>query len=171
MMKILLLLSSAAVLTLAADEVITGAVVRLYGSDVSGNITFSQLPNGNLRIHGTIVGMPPGMYGFHVHQKGDITGGCGSTLGHFNPNGNDHGHPSDENRHVGDLGNVEFDSNGVANIDFADHQIKLMGRHSIIGRAIVLHEKADDFGRSSHPDSKKTGNAGGRVACGVIGIL
>lgn len=83
----------------------------------------------------------------------------------------DHGHPNDSVRHVGDLGNVRFGEQGTANIDFVDSQIALRGPHSIIGRAVVLHEKADDFGRSDHPDSRKTGNAGGRVACGVIGIL
>lgn len=83
----------------------------------------------------------------------------------------DHGHPGDNNRHVGDLGNIAFNENRVATIDFTDGLISLIGPHSILGRGVVLHEKADDFGRSSHPDSKKTGNAGGRVACGVIGIL
>lgn len=83
----------------------------------------------------------------------------------------DHGHPSDEVRHVGDLGNVEFDMNRFSNINFEDKLIALYGPHNVLGRAIVLHEKADDFGRSDHPDSRKTGNAGGRVACGVIGIL
>lgn len=82
-----------------------------------------------------------------------------------------HGHPNDEDRHVGDLGNVEFDETRIGRIDFVDNLISLIGPHSILGRGLVLHEKADDFGRSDHPDSRKTGNAGGRVACGVIGIL
>lgn len=82
-----------------------------------------------------------------------------------------HGHPNDKERHVGDLGNVVFDENNVANIDFYDGVITVVGPHGILGRAVVLHEKQDDYGRSSHPDSRKTGNAGGRVACGVIGIL
>ncbi|XP_075969175.1 uncharacterized protein LOC142972189 isoform X2 [Anticarsia gemmatalis] len=171
MMKTLIFMATAVVLVFGHEEVIDRAIARLDGSGVSGNITFSTLPDGKLRITGRIVGMPAGSYGFHVHEGGDITGGCGGTRGHFNPNGNDHGHPHDENRHVGDLGNVEFDQSSVANVDFTDHQIKLTGRHNIIGRAVVLHEKSDDFGRSDHPDSKKTGNAGGRVACGVIGIL
>lgn len=83
----------------------------------------------------------------------------------------DHGHPHDENRHVGDLGNIVFDETQTSVLDFKDSKIALYGDHCIIGRSVVLHEKSDDFGRSDHPDSKKTGNAGGRVACGVIGIL
>lgn len=88
----------------------------------------------------------------------------------FSPFQHDHGHPNDENRHVGDLGNVIFNE-GYSQLDFVDGQISLTGPHNILGRAVVLHEKEDDFGRSDHPDSRKTGNAGGRVACGVIGIL
>lgn len=66
---------------------------------------------------------------------------------------------------------MAFDENRVATIDFTDDLISLIGPYSILGRGVVLHERADDFGRSNHPDSKKTGNAGGRVACGVVGIL
>ncbi|CAH0718783.1 unnamed protein product, partial [Brenthis ino] len=149
------------------------AIVRLAspdGRDVHGNVTFTQ-EDDKVRIQGRVYGMPPGEYGFHVHQTGDITGGCLSTGPHFNPDMKDHGHPEDENRHVGDLGNIEFDSDQLSNIDFTDNVIALEGPHNILGRAIVLHAMADDFGRTDHPDSKKTGNAGGRVACGVIGIL
>ncbi|OWR49600.1 diapause bioclock protein [Danaus plexippus plexippus] len=149
------------------------AIVKLSspdGRDVHGNITLTQL-EGRVHVEGSIYGLPPGQYGFHVHETGDITRGCISTGSHFNPEKKDHGHPSDEVRHVGDLGNVEFDMNRFSNINFEDKLIALYGPHNVLGRAIVLHEKADDFGRSDHPDSRKTGNAGGRVACGVIGIL
>ncbi|XP_063359760.1 superoxide dismutase [Cu-Zn]-like [Cydia amplana] len=140
-------------------------------ANIQGNVTFTQLHDGKVRIEGTILGLPHGQYGFHVHEKGDLTGGCLSTGGHFNPEHKQHGHPNDEERHVGDLGNVEFDDTRIGRIDFTDSLISLVGEHGILGRAVVLHERADDFGRSDHPDSRKTGNAGGRVACGVIGIL
>ncbi|XP_068629453.1 superoxide dismutase [Cu-Zn]-like [Battus philenor] len=141
------------------------------GDQVHGNITFTQLADGKVHVAGTIIGLPPGHYGFHVHEKGDISGGCASTGSHYNPHHKLHGHPNDVERHVGDLGNVVFDENNVSVLDYVDSVISLTGEYSIIGRAVVLHEKADDFGRSDHPDSKSTGNAGGRVACGVIGIL
>ncbi|XP_028171973.1 superoxide dismutase [Cu-Zn]-like [Ostrinia nubilalis] len=147
------------------------ATVFLLGTDVHGTINFNEVEGGKVRVQGTITGMPAGEYGFHVHEKGDVSGGCATAGAHFNPEKVDHGHPNDKVRHVGDLGNVRFNEQGVADIDFVDSQISLRGAHSIIGRAVVLHEKADDFGRSDHPDSRKTGNAGGRVACGVIGIL
>lgn len=82
----------------------------------------------------------------------------------------DHGAPNDQVRHVGDLGNIRANEQGYAETKFSDQVINLAGPRSIIGRAVVLHNGIDDFGRSAHPDSKKTGNAGGRAGCGVIGI-
>jgi Cu-Zn family superoxide dismutase len=74
-------------------------------------------------------------------------------------------------RHVGDLGNVVADEYGRVSTSFSDSVITLYGSRSIIGRAIVVHNDEDDLGQTDHPDSHKTGNAGGRAACGVIGIL
>lgn len=74
-------------------------------------------------------------------------------------------------RHVGDLGNVMASNEGFAQTKDTDEVITLTGSRSIVGRAVVVHEKEDDLGQGGHPDSKKTGNAGGRVACGVIGIV
>ncbi|XP_072943609.1 uncharacterized protein [Epargyreus clarus] len=176
MLSQLLLLASAAAMVAAHHEPPAQyrAIVQVAnpeGKPIKGNVTFLELPDGKVHVQGSIYGLPPGQYGFHVHEKGDITGGCLSTGAHYNPEHKDHGHPNDDNRHVGDLGNVVFDENNWAHLDFVDGKIALRGPHCIIGRGVVLHEKADDFGRSDHPDSKKTGNAGGRVACGVIGIL
>ena len=78
-----------------------------------------------------------------------------------------HGAPEDEIRHVGDLGNIQSDADGKATIDITDRMVKLCGRYSVIGRAVVIHELADDLGKGGG-DSKKTGNAGGRAGCGVI---
>lgn len=83
----------------------------------------------------------------------------------------DHGAPKDEIRHVGDLGNIRANEHGWAATKFSDQVITLAGLRSIIGRAVVVHSGVDDFGKSAHPDSKKTGNAGGRAGCGVIGIM
>ncbi|XP_035436580.2 uncharacterized protein LOC118266989 isoform X2 [Spodoptera frugiperda] len=173
MFKTLMFVAAAVVLASAHDDgaEIKQAIVKLDGSGVSGLVKFIKLDDGKVHVTGKVTGMPAGQYGFHIHETGDLSNGCLSTGGHFNPNGHDHGHPHDEIRHVGDLGNVEFDSTKTANIDFIDPQIKLNGRHNIIGRALVLHAGTDDYGRTDHPDSKKTGNAGGRVVCGIVGIL
>lgn len=82
-----------------------------------------------------------------------------------------HGARDSEVRHVGDLGNLKADANGVAETTFSDAVISLTGNRSIIGRGVIVHEGVDDLGLGGHQDSLKTGNAGGRAACGVIGIV
>lgn len=89
---------------------------------------------------------------------------------HFNPAGKEHGAPEDENRHAGDLGNVIVGEDGTVNFKIVDKQIPLTGSNSIVGRAVVVHADPDDLGKGGHELSKSTGNAGGRVACGVIGL-
>jgi len=114
-------------------------------------------------------GVPEGSHGFHVHEFGDVTV-CTKAGAHFNPTGDTHGAPHDKARHVGDLGNVQADDNGKVVKEFTDDLISLSGSHGILGRAVVLHEKEDDLGRGGNSDSLKTGNAGGRIACGTIGV-
>lgn len=92
----------------------------------------------NTRVTGAITGLAPGKHGFHIHQFGDYTGGCVSAGSHFNPAGKDHGGPTDDNRHAGDLGNVVADGNGIAQVDISDSQIPLCGPNSIIGRSVVV---------------------------------
>lgn len=72
---------------------------------------------------------------------------------------------------MGDLGNIQTDDNGVATIDIKDNMIKLCGEYSVIGRAIVVHSGTDDLGKGGNVESKKTGNAGSRYGCGLIGII
>ncbi|CAI9115540.1 OLC1v1016461C1 [Oldenlandia corymbosa var. corymbosa] len=147
------------------------AVAVLTGDvGVGGVIHFHQEGDGPTCVTGTISGLSPGDHGFHVHELGDTTNGCNSTGPHFNPFNKEHGAPSDAERHAGDLGNVVAGGDGNAKISITDNQLKLCGPHSIIGRAIVVHADPDDLGRGGHELSKATGNAGARVACGVIGL-
>jgi len=146
------------------------AVAVLKGdSQVTGTVRFQQKGSAVL-VTGTVSGLTPGKHGFHVHEFGDNTNGCTSAGPHFNPHGKEHGAPTDANRHVGDLGNVEVDADGTAQVHIEDSQLSLTGDLSIIGRSLVVHADIDDLGKGGHELSKTTGNAGGRLACGVIGL-
>lgn len=90
--------------------------------------------------------------------------------GHYNPFGKQHGAPEDEDRHVGSLGNIEVDAEGVAFIHIEDKLVKLIGPYSIIGRSLVIHTGEDDLGKGGHELSLINGNAGSGVAAGVVGI-
>ncbi len=116
-------------------------------------------------IEAEFSGLTPGKHGFHIHEFGDVdcdTGVC--TGGHYNPTGSDHGGPDSSVRHAGDLGNLVADENGNAVYRRVDSMVKLGGFHSVIGRAIIVHSGEDDL------QTQPTGNAGSRVAYGVIGI-
>ncbi|XP_063954755.1 superoxide dismutase [Cu-Zn]-like [Lytechinus pictus] len=146
------------------------AVCTLAGpGEVKGVINFEAKEAG-VNVSGTVTGLAPGQHGFHIHQFGDNTNGCVSAGGHFNPNAKTHGAPEDEERHAGDLGNIVADDSGTANVNITDRQLSLSGPQSIIGRSVVVHADIDDLGKGGHELSKTTGNAGGRLACGVIGI-
>jgi Cu-Zn family superoxide dismutase len=143
------------------------AVVVMHpteGNDVSGVITFTKQGDG-VMISGTVEGLEEGKHGFHIHQYGDCSAADGTSAGgHFNPENVEHGGPNDEVRHVGDLGNIEANADGVAEINMTDDVIKLNGPHSIIGHGVIIHSGEDDF------TSQPTGAAGSRLACGVVGI-
>jgi Cu-Zn family superoxide dismutase len=149
------------------------AVSVLRGdSKVSGTVIFEQeSESAPTTITWDITGNDPNAKrGFHIHTFGDNTNGCTSAGPHFNPHNKTHGAPSDETRHVGDLGNVETDGQGNAKGSVTDSLIKLIGPHSVIGRTVVIHAGTDDLGKGDSEESLKTGNAGPRPACGVIGI-
>lgn len=110
--------------------------------------------------------------GIHIHSKGDINDKCKNCGMHYNPLANFHGGLSGE-RHLGDLGNISVDQNGVATINNVVELKKDLNVFSVMGsfagRSIVLHDKQDDLGKGDNNESAITGNSGGRIACGVIG--
>lgn len=143
------------------------AVVRLHsteGNSVSGVVWFNKVVGG-VKVAGIIEGLPPGVHGFHIHQFGDCSSTDGKSAGgHFNPDGIDHGAPTDDMRHVGDLGNIRANFDSIAEFEFVDTAITLAGGNSILSRALIIHAGEDDL------NSQPTGAAGSRLACGVIGI-
>lgn len=155
----------------AADEKKTGddalkAIVVLHpteGSKVHGTVAFTQ-KGDTVEVKGKIMGLKPGAHAFHIHQYGDCSShDAMSTGGHFNPTGKMHGARDAEERHVGDLGNIMANEEGIAIVNFTDKVISLAGKNSIIGRGAIVHADADDF------KTQPTGNAGARVASGVVG--
>lgn len=151
------------------------AICILYpesASNVKGVVSFSQESvNRPTQIVCSVKGLRAnGLHGIHVHEFGDLTKGCETAGAHFNPFGKTHGGLNDEERHIGDLGNLEADSNGDAYVCLEVKGMELFGEHSIVGRSVVVHAKEDDLGRGKNEESKKTGNSGARVACGVIGL-
>ena len=137
-------------------------------TNINGIIYLKQNKK-NVKITGEVIGLTPGKHGFHIHASGDLTTGCQSLCAHYNPFNKTHGGPKDKERHVGDLGNIIADNNGVAKINIIDPLVKLSGKYSVMGRSMIIHEDEDDLGTGDNEDSLKTGNAGKRIACGIIG--
>jgi len=137
-------------------------MVAIGDSGVTGTVRFTQRED-KVEVRGEITGLEPGKHGFHVHEKGDLSDKKEgkSAGGHFDPTDQPHGRPSDEERHVGDLGNIVADENGKATINIDDDVISLRGENSILGRSLMVHAKADEF-------TQPTGDAGGRVSFGLI---
>lgn len=146
------------------------AVAVLESGNVTGVITFTQTdcrPQATLEVK--VSGLTPGLHGLHIHEKGDLSGGCDTLLTHYNPFNQTHGARTDVVRHAGDLGNIEADAQGNVNVSITDRIVSLCGSYSVVGRGIIIHSGTDDLGRGGNEESLKTGNSGGRVACGIIG--
>ena len=135
------------------------------GSLVSGTLTLVPMGDG-VHITGEVGGLKPGdSRGFHIHEKGDCSAVDASTAGgHFNPAAQAHGRSGHGAHHAGDTDNIVADAKGVARIDAHVTGVTLGGgaANDIAGRAVIVHAAADDY------TTQPTGNAGGRIACGVI---
>ncbi|CDW53686.1 copper:zinc superoxide dismutase, partial [Trichuris trichiura] len=141
---------------------------------IKGEVIFTQSftpgnEDGKMLITGKLSGVPPGRHGFHIHEFGDLRSGCTSAGAHFSLSGHNHGAPSAQERHEGDLGNIVAGQDGSVTINMTDPLLIIRGPQTIIGRTLVIHEREDDLGRGGDQESLKTGNAGGRIACAIIG--
>jgi superoxide dismutase, Cu-Zn family len=132
----------------------------------SGRVIFYQA-GSQVRVVADVTGVsPPGNHGFHVHENGKCERDPGkdfaSAGGHFNPAGTPHACPDAASHHAGDLGNVVINADGTGHVDVTTSALSLSGASSVVGRAVILHAAPDDC------TTQPTGNAGGRLACGVI---
>ncbi|MGE0269454.1 MAG: superoxide dismutase family protein [Candidatus Omnitrophota bacterium] len=146
-----------------ARAMITGTA---EGSELFGEAVFIQKADG-VMVEANVSGVDvPGKHGFHVHQFGSCADKGNGAGGHFNPHGVQHGFKPDdgENAHLGDMGNIEIAETGEGTLSLFLPHVTLSGENGIAGRAVILHEKEDDFGQP-------TGNAGARIGCGVIGYI
>ena len=151
----------------APEKKVTSAIAVVHpnqGATVNGVVKFEATAKG-VKVSWDLKGLAPGKHGFHIHELGNTDcpdGKCAG--GHFNPDGKKHGGPTAPERHAGDLGNIEADAKGMSKGEMVDKGITLSGDHSVVGRAVIVHAKEDDL------TTDPTGNAGDRIASGVIGI-
>jgi len=162
---------AASTLVLAACNMVPGsnaptatATLRpASGTQVQGQVTFTQVGNDRVRVTGDLTGQS-GTKGFHIHEKGDCSAADAMSAGaHFNPGKVKHG-SSPATGHAGDMGNIVFSDAGRAIIDktFEGLSVSRDAANGIVGRAVIVHMQSDDL------KTDPTGNAGGRAACGVI---
>ncbi|HST45223.1 MAG TPA: superoxide dismutase family protein [Luteimonas sp.] len=148
-------MAASATTTLAATE----------GNAVAGDLRL-EASNGGVRISGTVTGLAPGSeHGFHVHEKGDCSAPDASSAGgHFNPADTDHGKVGQAPHHGGDTDNLTADAQGSAQVDRMLEGVTLGdgAATDVVGKAVVVHAKPDDY------TSQPSGDAGDRLACGVI---
>lgn len=146
---------------------LTVDIAAKSGSDVTGQLVFTQ-EDGKVKLEGEIEGLEAGKeQAIHLHEKGDCSADDATSAGgHWNPMNEEHGKwNSQDGYHKGDIGNLEVDEDGKASITFETDQWCIDcddDAKNIVGKAVVVHEGADDF------ETQPTGDAGGRVGCGVI---
>jgi Cu-Zn family superoxide dismutase len=146
-----------------ADGPIEVAIQARSGAALTGTARFEETADG-VKVTLKLGNAPPGLHGAHIHQKGDCSAQDASSAGdHFNPEGHDHGRPPDEKRHLGDLGNIGVDQNGIGLLEIvvAGANLKPGDPHSYLDRAVIVHAKKDD-------GSQPAGNAGPRIGCAEI---
>ena len=126
------------------DHSYTKAVTVLHpteGNEVTGTVRFQKVDDG-VRVQTDVEGLEEGVHGFHVHLYGDCSASDGTSAGtHFNFIGSSTNPPADIDRITGNLGNLSAGPDGVATADTVIANAKLNGSKSIIGRAVIIHEK------------------------------
>lgn len=161
-----LALAISAAPALAADTAPAKAELKNAEGKTVGTATLTELPGG-VRLHLAVEGLPPGPKAFHIHENGACEApGFSSAGGHFNPGAHAHGWHDAKGPHAGDMPNVIVGADGRGEVEVVNERVRLddgeRGLFKKGGTAIVMHAGADDYA------SQPAGNAGGRIACGVI---
>lgn len=152
-----------------ADNVkeLIAVLIPTEGSKTKGVVTFTVQPGDKVKVVAHIQGLKPNSkHGFHIHEFGDLSSPDGMAAGgHFNPEKHQHGLPDVAKRHAGDFGNIEANASGFADFEIVVDNLELTDDDddAIVGRGLVVHAKPDD-------GSQPVGNAGARLAQGVIGV-
>ena len=144
-------------------EKATAKIESRSSSTLTGLATFTEVEGGVL-VEIEVHHAPPGWHAVHVHEKGDCSADDASSAGgHFNPGAKNHGSPHAMDHHAGDLGSMTVDEHGDGRHVILVHDLTVQaGPNSVRERAIIIHANIDDLA------TQPTGNAGGRIGCGVI---
>ena len=140
------------------------AMLHPSGSQTArGSVHFQDAGDQGVEVKVDLVGVPAGVHGFHVHEGSECGANGTAAGGHFNPGGMPHGAPDAVSHHAGDFGNVTADDKGEIHTTFYTHSVSVKEGQTnyVVGRAVILHAKADDL------TSQPSGNAGDRIACGI----
>ena len=148
----------------AASARASATLQATEGNSVAGTLEFTSV-DGGVRVTGQVTGLQGGEHGFHVHENGDCSAPDASSAGgHFNPASTAHGRVGQGEHHAGDSDNISANAQGVATVDTLLQGVTLGDATGtdIVGRGVIVHADPDDY------TTQPTGNAGGRLACGVI---
>jgi Cu-Zn family superoxide dismutase len=147
------------------------AICQMDSPSDFGYVILTQQPNLACKIDLHLKNLPPGEHAFHIHEFADKRQGCASLGEHYNPTNGVHKGLNEPGNHIGDFGNIKVSADGTCNTSFVVNYLPLVGKDGVIGRSMVIHGGVDDLGRGNNPESKKSGNSGHRIACGIIGFL
>ncbi len=131
--------------------------------DLKASVQMQETDKG-IKVTADVSGLKPGaVHGFHVHEKGECKGPDFKSAGpHFNPGNHSHSGPAAQSKHLGDLGNLVANDKGIAKTEVLIPKAKEHGLESFIGKAVIIHAKADDL------TTQPAGDSGDRIACGLI---
>jgi Cu-Zn family superoxide dismutase len=157
--------ASAAPPAVAEATTAAATLAGASGASAGGELQFTAAAGG-VNVTGQLTGLPPGSeHGFHLHERGDCSAPDAKSAGeHFNPDSAPHGGPTAAARHLGDLPNVKADDAGGAAVDgtIAGATLRDGGPHDLVGKAVIVHAKVDDY------TTQPSGNSGDRIACGIV---